>query len=819
MPNDFYNYTVTVSSGTKIRADKYNSDKQAIEAGFDAVEELTAKKIEMPDGFSGDIKIPDKTLTNTILYINNDGNLDVYDLDTLVTAISGATASEISQVANIDDVEISYTQWGFLGSLDQAVSSDSDVTFASQTITGNQNVKAEIQQVRTTGSDAVRRYTLGDGSSAAVDDLSIDFNFFTGVASTYTWCNSNYQFASARGAGALPTTEAEALAETDFHIDSLGNATAIANLNAGTSNNSIIRLNVKGSGATSGTYAAYFENSAATNLFFVRDDGAAYLSGISGFGTTPVAGQAVTIRGIGTTTGKTLKLDNSSAVETHYFNDQGDAYHLGQLDVGKYINFPNSTGTGAAGERYIGTDGANRMYYNVPNGLAHKFGVNNSDIMDILSTGIDAHVPITVTGAVTIAGGNRLSISSGGTASGTSIYSPAANEMGLSTNSAEFLRANSTQNIGIGTNPIGASRCSIFQDTGGDNILRVGTSTEGGFLRAGTANQTYNNGWNASDTAIFVGGDSTTSRSIAAWGSINASGADYAEYVRLAIWILLHNEAIKNDENLTDEEKGEQYIKIKAGDVIGFDSDGRVTTKFSESKSFGVKSTKPNLVGGDTWAMTPKPEIVQPDEIEYTGIDNPVEPTAPAVGEQPVEALEPTEVFDPIAADCETAEEYAAELYIYNDYLAAKAVYEQYLLDVAAYETYLADKAQYDIDKVAYDEALAQYESDQAIHAQLIASEQARVDAINEHALTEWNEQHEAERATVDRIAFCGVVPVNGVGTCSAGDYLIAVDNGDDSIGILVKPQLESFADQANSIGRVKSIAEDGRPEIIVKVG
>lgn len=97
---------------------------------------------------------------------------------------------------------------------------------AGQTVPGSVAFNGEFQQVRTSGNDAVRRYTLASGGIAGADDLSIDFNFLSGIASTYTWCNSNYQFATARGAGSLPGTEAAALAETDFYIDSVGNGYA-----------------------------------------------------------------------------------------------------------------------------------------------------------------------------------------------------------------------------------------------------------------------------------------------------------------------------------------------------------------------------------------------------------------------------------------------------------------------------------------------------------------------------------------------------------------------------------------------------------------
>jgi hypothetical protein len=83
---------------------------------------------------------------------------------------------------------------------------------------------------------------------------------------------------------------------------------------------------------------------------------------------------------------------------------------------------------------------------------------------------------------------------------------------------------------------------------------------------------------NGAATAIGVMRNSSTSRSINASGTINASGADYAEYMT----------KIVND-------------VINKGDIVGVNTDGKLTNIFNDAKSFVVKSTDPSYVGGDIW--------------------------------------------------------------------------------------------------------------------------------------------------------------------------------------------------------------------------
>jgi len=96
-------------------------------------------------------------------------------------------------------------------------------------------------------------------------------------------------------------------------------------------------------------------------------------------------------------------------------------------------------------------------------------------------------------------------------------------------------------------------------------------------------------GANAAATVQRIGRISTNSRSINAGGTINASGADYAEYM------------IKAGD-----------FEIAKGEVCGIDANGLLTNVFADAVSFVVKSTDPSYVGGDSWGA----EIEDADALE-----------------------------------------------------------------------------------------------------------------------------------------------------------------------------------------------------------
>jgi hypothetical protein len=165
----------------------------------------------------------------------------------------------------------------------------------------------------------------------------------------------------------------------------------------------------------------------------------------------------------------------------------------------------------------------------------------------------------------------------------TTWYSNNAESMRLNANGYLFIGA--TTNSGFTT----AHRIkgpSATQDT---QILSIDGGVEySGFFRAVSGAN-----YNGNATAIMIGRNTSTLRSINAGGTINASGADYAEYMIKAT---------------TDA--------IAKGDIAGVNSQGKLTNIFEDSVSFVVKSTDPSYVGGDTWGSVDNIGKLSPEATE-----------------------------------------------------------------------------------------------------------------------------------------------------------------------------------------------------------
>lgn len=277
-----------------------------------------------------------------------------------------------------------------------------------------------------------------------------------------------------------------------------------------------------------------------------------------------------------------------------------------------------------------------------------------------------------------------------------------------------------------------------------------------------------NSGSSSAASAVRVPSNTSTGRSINAAGTINANGADYAEYVR----------------------KADGCGAIAKGDVCGIDRDGRLTKVWADAVSYAVKSTDPNLVGGDTWGQSagPKPEAPAPID------PMPAEPVAPELLDEPEPKRRPGESTEDFAF--RKSQWDAAKA----DSEARQTTYEEI---VAAYPDQLSEWEQANL---SYEQAVAAYET----------------------ALDEWETAFEAERQKVDRIAFCGIVPVNVsdqvLSECQAAStdgeraYLVAVANG-GGIGVKVVRKSElTFEDHLDRIGTVWSV-ENGQVFMDVRRG
>ena len=256
-----------------------------------------------------------------------------------------------------------------------------------------------------------------------------------------------------------------------------------------------------------------------------------------------------------------------------------------------------------------------------------------------------------------------------------------------------------------------------------------------------TIRQQLGGGANSADSVMTIGKSSATNRSISAAGTINASGADYAEYV----------------------EKSKNCGTIFPGDICGIDSEGKITDKFDDSISFVIKSTDPCMVGGDTWSSIERPQYPSEEWVAWDKAIREKEPNKPD------------------------------------------------------------DKMIYHLIKtgVGGDEAKELYSKMMALYHEELNTWSKKIDSLKHSEpdkesveYKEWRNKTEEIRSTVDRIAFCGQVPVNIMGGVS-GQYLIPTrtESGGISGKYVNNP---SFDEYMLSVGKVIRVDEGGVTVIVI---
>ena len=215
-------------------------------------------------------------------------------------------------------------------------------------------------------------------------------------------------------------------------------------------------------------------------------------------------------------------------------------------------------------------------------------------------------------------------------------------------------------------------------------------------------------GANSADCFFSMTKNSITNRTINAAGTINASGADYAEYMY----------------------KADNCGEIQKGEIVGVNSEGQLTKQYDESVSFVVKSTDPSIVGGDTWFS---------GEFRET---------------------EPRYLFDKELAEDATQTEVDEFNRLESEY-----------------------KEKFELDILEYRQRKTDFES-----------------------------RMETARQSVDRIAFCGQVPI--IYNASVGDYIIPSRNSDGTIGIETT-KTPTFEQHLKCVGKAWKVVE-GISHIVV---
>ena len=156
-------------------------------------------------------------------------------------------------------------------------------------------------------------------------------------------------------------------------------------------------------------------------------------------------------------------------------------------------------------------------------------------------------------------------------------------------------------NLGIGTVTTAAGVLDVELAVGAEGVVYcIMRNNNGTKINSLVVNSVSTESYNTAVAALWVGRASANARSINAGGTVNASGADYAEYMTKA---------------------GD--FTIAKGDVVGIDANGKLTNVFADAVTFVVKSTDPSYVGGDSWGNEEslgltKPEADAPQEDKDT---------------------------------------------------------------------------------------------------------------------------------------------------------------------------------------------------------
>lgn len=101
-------------------------------------------------------------------------NADVTDATNVAAALGNGlealTTGEVDQLENIGTTTVSATQWGYLGAVDQGVSTTDNVTFANLTATGDTTLATTLTGGLEATSGLVSAYTLTAAGKELLDD-------------------------------------------------------------------------------------------------------------------------------------------------------------------------------------------------------------------------------------------------------------------------------------------------------------------------------------------------------------------------------------------------------------------------------------------------------------------------------------------------------------------------------------------------------------------------------------------------------------------------------------------------------------------------
>ncbi|KQQ31982.1 hypothetical protein ASF61_16740 [Duganella sp. Leaf126] len=144
---------------------------------------------------------------------------------------------------------------------------------------------------------------------------------------------------------------------------------------------------------------------------------------------------------------------------------------------------------------------------------------------------------------------------------------------GFSGNTPLTLQGNGDASVD-GSFSVGGSLRAGVANTEAQGVLKMAVANSANFFVSAGATGS------STGCALNITSNTVTGRGLNSSGTLNASGADYAEYMV----------------------KAAGCGTVAPGAIVGIDAEGRLIDKWSLAVSFAVKSSNPCMVGGDNWA-------------------------------------------------------------------------------------------------------------------------------------------------------------------------------------------------------------------------
>lgn len=373
-------------------------------------------------------------------------------------------------------------------------------------------------------------------------------------------------------------------------------------------------------GVGTGIYYIGASNSATPDLVFSQTGGSERMrltnAGDLGIGTTTPSSYGklgLSVSATASAVTKIIGFQNSAGVDAASFRIAGYNYSDGvQAAIDFILNSASNFQSQLAFSVNAGSGLTEAMRINSSGNVG--IGTSSpSSALNIARTGANAQIIV----STTTSGNPSIYLDASGVNNGQLFVDrtdagitklQAGGVLVFQTNGAtERARIDTSGNLLVGATS-GSSHIISKATTGA--VCGIGGSTGGpnGFL----VHDSTNNGYNAADAVLKCG--SNGGRSINAAGTVNASGADYAEYMT-------------KSGNFT----------VAKGDLVGINAEGKLTNVFVDAVTFVVKSTNPSYVGGDTWGAELKGDELEVarqsvDRIAFAG-QVPVNVTSATAGQ------------------------------------------------------------------------------------------------------------------------------------------------------------------------------------------